>query len=162
MSGETLKVVNSKAGGCLLWVWRSIIHPLTQMLYGAAPASGLNRFSLGLNKQEGDEFSDSVFCLFSFDYCLLGRMLLRLWCSHTDDVLLPAVVGSDPRSEVDFWTWGRGPNTPHLSTAPPTPPAATSPPPMSMLLLVEQILTSELVLPNQPLHKHTKQTGSLL
>jgi len=68
----------------------------------------------------------------------------------TEEKLLPAVVLSDPRSEIEFWMSGRGPNTPHRSTA---PPAAGSPPPMSTLLLEE--LTSELVLPNQPLHKHT-------
>lgn len=69
---------------------------------------------------------------------------------------LPPVVVSDPRSEVDFWTNGRGPNTPHRSTTPPTPPAAAiSPPAMSTLLLEELMLTSEFVLLNQLLHKQT-------
>lgn len=68
---------------------------------------------------------------------------------------LPAFVGSDPRSDVDFWTNGRGPNTLHRSTPPPTPPAAVSP--MSILLLEELKLTSEPVLLNQDLHKHTNR-----
>lgn len=74
---------------------------------------------------------------------------------HTEAVPLPEVVESDPRSEVDLWTGGRGPKTPHRSTTPPPPPTST--PAMSKLLLEEEaILSSELELPNQPLHKHTK------
>lgn len=61
------------------------------------------------------------------------------------------VVESDPRSEVDLWMSGRGPNVLHLSTVPPTPPTAVSTPPRSTLLLEELMLISELVLPNQPL-----------
>lgn len=66
---------------------------------------------------------------------------------------LPVFAESDPRSEVDLWTSGRGPNVLHRSTAPPAPPAE-SPPAMSTLLLEELRLSSELVLLNQPLHKH--------
>lgn len=67
-------------------------------------------------------------------------------------VSLPGLVASGPTSEVDFWTTGRGANTPQRSTA---PPALSPPPPPMSTLLLELTLASELVLLNQPLHKTT-------
>lgn len=64
---------------------------------------------------------------------------------------LPADVGSDPRSEVDLWTSGRGPKVPQRSTAPPPPPPDS---PVSMLLLEE--LMSDPALLNQLLQTRTR------
>lgn len=65
-------------------------------------------------------------------------------------VCLPGADWSEPRSEVDLWTSGRGPKTPHRSIA---PPAAS---PMSKLLLEELMLMSDPVLLNQLLHNDDK------
>lgn len=67
-------------------------------------------------------------------------------------VHLPADVGSDPRSEVDLCTSGRGPKVLQRSTVPPPPPPADSP--MSMLLLEE--LMSDPALLNQILQTRTR------
>lgn len=68
---------------------------------------------------------------------------------------VPADDGSDPRSEVDLWTSGRGPKALQRSTVPPpaTPPPADSP--MSMLLLLEELRSDPAPL-NQLLQTRTR------
>lgn len=76
---------------------------------------------------------------------------LNIFCTkvvYQAMIHLPVDVGSDPRSEVDLWTSGRGPKVPQRST---TPPADS---PMSMLLLEE--LMSDPALLNQPLQTRTR------
>lgn len=155
---------------CLLSVWSSFNHPLTPLLdwtgYKGLRCSIVRgyfsflpqRFMfvvfilfIVLNTSHGNSDEDLFQVLFTHN-----KQTLHCHRLHTEAVLLPAAVESDPRSEVDLWTGGRGPKTPHRSTTPPPPPP-TSTPAMSKLLLEEEaILSSELELPNQPLHKHTK------
>lgn len=68
---------------------------------------------------------------------------------------VPEDGGSDPRSEVDLWTSGRGPKALQRSTGPPpaTPPPADSP--ASMLLLLEELRSDPAPL-NQPLQTRTR------
>lgn len=69
---------------------------------------------------------------------------------------VPVEDGSDPRSEVDLWTSGRGPKALQRSTVPPpaTPPPADSL--MSMLLLLEELSSDPAPL-NQLLQTRTRR-----
>lgn len=82
----------------------------------------------------------------------MGALINKV--SHCKRMSSPVAVESEPRSEEDLWTCGRGEKIPHFSMALPAP--VMSPAPMSTLLLEELRLTSELVLLNQLLHNtHT-------
>lgn len=154
---------------CLLSVWSSFNHPLTPLLDWTGHMGLCSSIVRGYFSFLPQRFMFVLFILFIvlgmgilrrtfFEFCLhkTSKHSSHFHRLHTEVVLLPAAVESDPRSEVDLWTGGRGPKTPHRSTTPPPPPP-TSTPAMSKLLLEEEaILSSELELPNQPLHKHTK------
>lgn len=68
---------------------------------------------------------------------------------------VPAAVGSDPRSEVDLWTRGRGPKALQRSTAPPPAPPPPADSPTSMLLLLLEEPRSDPALMNQLLQTKT-------
>lgn len=141
MVEQTRGVVGLNVGQCLSLVWRSFIPPLTQILDVI-----IYMELYGKSRTLPEEEILMVLYEVTNQYCSTFCALLPL----------PAAAPSDPRSETELWASGRGPNTPHRSTAPPSAPGAGSAP-MSTLLLEELTLISEPVLPNQPLRKtHTK------